>query len=309
MSQTYTYSISTDFPNGAVAPDVLTDEINDSSISTGVLEGMTLRTPDSDTCYIQFDVALSAGDKTTLDGIVAAHQGIPYLQIQQEEPGWNLRVEDRNLTVPPGSPAVDEYWIVAAGATGAWAGHDEEIAGWNGTTWQFQRPSFGLAAWIFDEDIVIVYVDDTSKWQPYGDGGGGGGAFGTDVVMAQSTAVSVTTSTSLQTKLTAITPTLAGGNYRLEVSYGWNCDTSSDDFVAEVHQDGVLIGARQQSEPTDALGVSWENTGTDQRYYVTRVFHLALSAQSYEFKVLWATSSPGDEASIWDVYMTLWRMT
>jgi hypothetical protein len=77
MSQTYNYSISLDFPNGAVDPDSLTRQIESSSISTGVLEGITLRTPDPDTCYITFDVALSAGDVTTLDGVVAAHTGVP----------------------------------------------------------------------------------------------------------------------------------------------------------------------------------------------------------------------------------------
>ena len=85
MPQTYTYSISIDFPNGTVAPDVLTDEINASSISTGVLQGITLRTPDTDTCYIQFDVALSAPDVTTLDGVVAAHQGVPNALFEQSD--------------------------------------------------------------------------------------------------------------------------------------------------------------------------------------------------------------------------------
>ena len=77
MSQTYTYSISIDFPNGAVDPDTLAKQIDTSSISSGVLEGITLRTPNADDCYIQFDVALSAPDVTTLDGIVAAHTGVP----------------------------------------------------------------------------------------------------------------------------------------------------------------------------------------------------------------------------------------
>jgi hypothetical protein len=77
MSQTYTYSITNDFPNQAVDVDTLTDQINASSISSGVLEGITLRTPNTDDCYIVFDVALSAPDVTTLDGVVAAHTGVP----------------------------------------------------------------------------------------------------------------------------------------------------------------------------------------------------------------------------------------
>lgn len=77
MSQTYTYTISIDFPNGVVDVDTLSQEIDASSISSGVLEGVTTDTPAADTCYIQFDLALSAPDVTTLDGIVAAHTGVP----------------------------------------------------------------------------------------------------------------------------------------------------------------------------------------------------------------------------------------
>lgn len=77
MAFTYQYTISIDFPNGTVDPDTLADEINDSSISSGVLESITTDTPALDICYIQFDVQLSAGDETTLDGIVAAHTGVP----------------------------------------------------------------------------------------------------------------------------------------------------------------------------------------------------------------------------------------
>ena len=307
MAQTYTYSISGDFPNGKVAPDVLTDQINDSSISTGILDYINVAVSGANNCDIVFDVALSAPDKTTLDGLVAAHDGEPYLDIQSGEPGWNLRVEDRNLTAPPGSPTVGLYWIVATGGTGAWAGHDDCIAGWNGTTWQFQRPSEGLAAWVFDEDIVVVYVDAITKWDPYGTGGGSS-VFGGDVHLAESTAVSTTTSGSYQTKISMITATLEAGTYRLEVSYGWNHDTSTNDFMARVTQDGGQLGEPHKQEPQDSAG-SWGSTGTDQRMYITRVFHLSLSAQSYTFGFEYASQFSGDESSVWDAYLSLWRMS
>jgi hypothetical protein len=85
MSQTYTYTISTAFPNGTVDPDTLSHQIETSTINSGVLEGITLDTPAADTCYIQFDVALSAPDVTTLDGIVAAHTGIPNPIFEQSD--------------------------------------------------------------------------------------------------------------------------------------------------------------------------------------------------------------------------------
>lgn len=307
MSQTYTYSISVDFPNNAVAPDVLTDQINDSSISSGVLEGITLRTPDTANCYIVFDVALSAPDVTTLDGIVAVHDGVPYLDYPPGEPGWNLRVEDRNLTVPPGSPTTGLFYIVAAGATGAWAGHEDAIASWNGTTWQYQLPSVGFAVWVIDEGIVVVYENDTTKWQPYGTGGGSA-TFGSNLHLAESTAVSTSTSASPQDKITLVTATLEAGTYRLEVSYGWNHDSTQNNFISLVTQDAVQVGQLHEAEPAEAGG-TFESTGSVQRYVNTRVFHLSLSAQSYTFKLQYHSEFSGVASSVWDAYMSLWRMS
>jgi len=309
MSQTYTYSISGDFPNGKVAPDVLTDQINDSSISSGVLEVINVAVTGPDNCDIIFDQSLSGPDVTTLDGIVAAHDGEPYLDITPGQPGWNLRVEDRNLSDPPGSPVLGTYYIVAAGGTGVWAGYDDAIAGWNGTAWQFQRPSAGLAVWVIDESVVVVYVDGTTKWASYGSPAGTpANVFGTNLHMAESTGVSTTTSASAQNKITLTTATLEAGVYRLEVSYGWNGDSTVTDFIARVQQDGSDLGEWHWQEPKDSGG-AFGSTGTAQRHYMTRIYHLSLSAQSYTFTLDYATATAGDEASIWDAYMTLWRMS
>lgn len=35
---------------------------------------------------------------------------------------------DKDLTSPPASPADGDAYIVAASATGAWSGHDDDIA-------------------------------------------------------------------------------------------------------------------------------------------------------------------------------------
>jgi hypothetical protein len=306
MSQIYQYTISTDFPNTTVSIDALTTEIEDSGISSGALEGVTLNTPATDTCYIQFDVALSASDVTTLDGIVAAHQGIAPLPLPSNE-GWTLAVEDRDLTAPPGSPATGLCYIVAGPATGDWATHENCIASWNGTTWQFQRPSQGFGVWVKDENILAVY--DGASWGAYGTGGGGSPAiFGSDLHTAESVAVSTTTSTSFQNKVSMVTGTLAGGTYRLEVSYGWSADRTNSNFLARVQQDGSDLGQMHEEEPKDAGG-SFGSTGTDQKHYATRVYHLSLSAQSYTFTLDYGHQQAGSEASMWDAYMTLWRMS
>lgn len=69
----YTYSISTDFPNHVVATDRLLVEVRASAIVTAVDYINT----SGDDCDIWFKADLSSGDKTLLDGIVAAHSGEP----------------------------------------------------------------------------------------------------------------------------------------------------------------------------------------------------------------------------------------
>lgn len=72
MTTTYTYDIE-DFLNDEVNSNKLTVEIEDSSI-TKTLEGITTS---GDDVYIDFDSALTTGEETTLEGIVAIHDGQP----------------------------------------------------------------------------------------------------------------------------------------------------------------------------------------------------------------------------------------
>jgi len=67
----YTYSIQTDFPNHKVDSTTLITEIGLSSITVALDHIDTA----GDDCDIWFKAALSEGEETTLDGIVAAHAG------------------------------------------------------------------------------------------------------------------------------------------------------------------------------------------------------------------------------------------
>jgi hypothetical protein len=73
---TYTYSIQNDFPSHAVASDRLTAEISGSAIVTALDHIDT----SGDDCDIVFKAGLSVGDKTVLNGLVAAHSGEPLPQ-------------------------------------------------------------------------------------------------------------------------------------------------------------------------------------------------------------------------------------
>lgn len=67
------FSISGNFPNHVVNPSRLQKEIQASSIVTA----LDFISTSGDVCAINFKAALSAGDTTTLNAIVAAHQGAP----------------------------------------------------------------------------------------------------------------------------------------------------------------------------------------------------------------------------------------
>ena len=71
MTTKYTYTISTQTANGKVQPGKLHAEIVEASLPGFI----GVRPGGADQEIMEFSVALSAEDKTTLDGIVAAHTG------------------------------------------------------------------------------------------------------------------------------------------------------------------------------------------------------------------------------------------
>jgi hypothetical protein len=75
-----------------------------------------------------------------------------------------ISVIDRDLATPPGSPSDRDTYIVATSGTGAWTGHDGEIAYYDNThtAWQFATPREGWRVYVNDEDIWLFYTG--SAW-------------------------------------------------------------------------------------------------------------------------------------------------
>jgi hypothetical protein len=82
-----------------------------------------------------------------------------------------LSVADRDLTAPPPSPADGARYLVAAGATDAWAGQTDKIAAFQDGAWIFYQPRDGWIVWIADENTAIVYA--SGAWSVSFGGGGG----------------------------------------------------------------------------------------------------------------------------------------
>jgi hypothetical protein len=75
-------------------------------------------------------------------------------------------VLDRDEDTPPGSPSDGDAYVVAATATGAWAGHEDHIAYWFDEigVWKFIIPDEGLHVYLADEDVQIKYLGGSSGW-------------------------------------------------------------------------------------------------------------------------------------------------
>ena len=88
---------------------------------------------------------------------------------------------DRHLTAPPGAPVDGDTYIVAATATGLWAGQENNLAYYYNTAWFFVTPNDGWIAYLLDEQVHFKYTSvggwvsflatssDTWGWQNFQD--------------------------------------------------------------------------------------------------------------------------------------------
>ena len=72
-----------------------------------------------------------------------------------------LSVLDRDLASPPGSPTEGDRYLVAVGATGAWAGWDGDLVLFSGGAWVRLPPQTGWRLWVEDEGLLLVLKGTT----------------------------------------------------------------------------------------------------------------------------------------------------
>lgn len=70
-------------------------------------------------------------------------------------------VIDKDLSTPPVSPSDGDLYIVKLTGTGAWAGHDTDLAYYR-SGWIFYNAFEGLTAWVKDEDVHYTFTG--SSW-------------------------------------------------------------------------------------------------------------------------------------------------
>ncbi len=123
-----------------------------------------------------------------------------------------------------------------------------------------------------------------------------------------SAAISVhTNSNSVTSKLQITVPAgVIAAQYLVQVSYGFNSDSTTQDFMAWLEKDTVLQGQRHRVEPKDTAGSAVSGTGTDQANYTQRRWLLALTGGE-TFDYVFTTTSNGIRASMFDALMTIER--
>jgi hypothetical protein len=162
-------------------------------------------------------------------------------------------VADKDATSPPGSPAQGVAYIVAASATGAWSGHDGEIAYYQNTAWKFIVPGEGFFAWVLDESALYHFL--SSAWSTYAVGGLGTAStldFDTDVTLAANSDSKLATQKAVKTFVAAM---LAGLSWKQAVRVA----TTANGTLATAYEngdtvDGVTLGDRRPhpaQEPID----------------------------------------------------------
>jgi hypothetical protein len=93
-----------------------------------------------------------------------------YVDSKTSGTSWLAAVKDR-MTSPPSSPSSGDRYLIDGTGTGAWSGHDGEIAEWNGSSWTFTVPSDGSTVTVQDEDTPYTQTEASSPWVWVASGG------------------------------------------------------------------------------------------------------------------------------------------
>ena len=73
-----------------------------------------------------------------------------------------MTVASRSVAVPPATPTNGDAYIIAAGASGVWAGHVGQATTFTGIVWEFYPPKTGWTAYVVDEATAVAF--DGTDW-------------------------------------------------------------------------------------------------------------------------------------------------
>ena len=167
-----------------------------------------------------------------------------------------------------------------------------------------------------DNNGELRYNASTNRWELNNNNSGFENItsiYGTEFNLFESAAVSTSTSTGYTNKINTTTSNLPAGTYRLTVSYNWNVDSTTGDFVSRILFDGTNLDAANNNEmhrqeAKDSAG-TFDSTATDQKYGFTKTYYVTVgTAGTKTVQLQWASSVSGTEASLWNANIEVIRV-
>jgi len=140
--------------DSSTAEGVDWEDIKDNTVLTTKGDVMTSNGTNALRLAIGTDTQLLVADSSTSEGL--SWKDVADV-IGSSNITWREPVIDK-LTTPPGGPSIGDRYVVLPVGTGLWTGQDNDVAEWNGVTWDFNTPSEGWALWDETADELCVYT-------------------------------------------------------------------------------------------------------------------------------------------------------
>lgn len=138
------------------------------------------------------------------------------------------RVLEMGVNTPPGSPDDGDAYVVGASPTGAWVGHEGEVARWweTGAVWEFITP---LEGWqVYDDDTATYYKFTGSAWT------------GTQVFDAYCFALSTPPANAILVRIPIVRAVVFPANFA--GSYGSASVAATGSTVFTIRKNGTSVG-------------------------------------------------------------------
>lgn len=154
LGHTHLIADITDFTDNSIAWDA--HIVSDGSDHTFIDQDVTASSTPTFSNVISNNNATNNNHLVRLDQMNSAIAGLD----------WQDSVIDKDLTTPPAGPIADDRYIISSVATGDWLTHEDEIAQWNGSSWDFLTPNEGWTVWVEDQDTNFTY--NGTLWVEFG---------------------------------------------------------------------------------------------------------------------------------------------
>lgn len=134
----------------------------------------------------------------------------------------------------------------------------------------------------------------------------------------------ITTSNEPTSKIQETTKILPAGEYKVTLSYSWNTDTTTTDFISNLTIDGqsisgIVEGSTHRQEPKDSSATDLEavaeglrspdgslDSNSIQKHSFTKIYIVNFDEEkTHDVSLTWQSESNGVESSIWDAVIMI----